>query len=206
MQEIYCLIGAHRKPSRSGTTATSLRLASHASPNGDIAEIFLSSNKPGSEIEAMARDAAVTVSIALQCGTGLETIRSALTKDDTGGPATLLGAALSALPALAALDTSGPCGEKPTPPEEDTQHAKRRIKPKAPARAPRPAPSQPVAGSRREATQPASPREGKARERKPRRDSTRRLDGKKPRDQNRKRRESVLTEQGISNSIIFTQV
>ena len=63
-------------------------------PDGRIAEIFLSSHKPGSPIEAIARDAAVTVSIALQFGADLETIRQALTKDNDGGPATLLGAAL----------------------------------------------------------------------------------------------------------------
>ena len=66
-------------------------------PDSRIAEIFLSSRKPGSPIEAIARDAAVTVSIALQFGADLETIRAALTKDHDGQPATLLGAALDAL-------------------------------------------------------------------------------------------------------------
>jgi hypothetical protein len=44
-----------------------------------------------------ARDAAVTVSIALQFGADIETIRQALTREHDGGPATLLGAALDAL-------------------------------------------------------------------------------------------------------------
>ena len=66
-------------------------------PDGRVAEIFLSSHKRGSPIEAIARDAAVTVSIALQFGADLETIRQALTKDHEGGPATLLGAALDKL-------------------------------------------------------------------------------------------------------------
>jgi hypothetical protein len=66
-------------------------------PDGRIAEIFLSSHKPGSPIEAIARDAAVTVSIALQFGADLETIRAALTRDHDGGPATALGAALDAI-------------------------------------------------------------------------------------------------------------
>ena len=65
--------------------------------DGRIAEIFLSSHKPGSPIEAIARDAAVTVSIALKFGADLQTIRAALTKDHDGQPATLLGAALGAL-------------------------------------------------------------------------------------------------------------
>jgi hypothetical protein len=62
-----------------------------------LAEVFLSSAKPGSATEAIARDAAVTVSIALQFGVPIEMIRAALTKDHDGGPATLLGAALDAL-------------------------------------------------------------------------------------------------------------
>lgn len=65
--------------------------------DGRMAELFLSSDKPGSPIEALARDAAVTTSIALQFGADLEVIRSALTRDHDGGPATLLGAALDAI-------------------------------------------------------------------------------------------------------------
>jgi hypothetical protein len=66
-------------------------------PDGRVAEIFLSSHKPGSPIEAVARDAAITTSPALQHGVALETIRAALTRDYDGGPATLLGTALDAL-------------------------------------------------------------------------------------------------------------
>jgi hypothetical protein len=65
--------------------------------DGHLGELFLSSHKPGSPIEAIARDAAVTISIALQFGADLETIRQALTRDHDGGPATLLGAALDAI-------------------------------------------------------------------------------------------------------------
>jgi hypothetical protein len=72
-------------------------LAAGFYPDGRIAEIFLSSHKPGSPIEAIARDAAVTVSIALQFGAPIETIRAALTKDHDGSPATLLGTALDKL-------------------------------------------------------------------------------------------------------------
>jgi hypothetical protein len=65
--------------------------------DGRIAEIFLSSHKPGSPIEAIARDAAITTSLALQYGVALETIRAALTHDHDGGPATAIGAALDAI-------------------------------------------------------------------------------------------------------------
>jgi hypothetical protein len=65
--------------------------------DGRPAEIFLSSRHIGSPLEAIARDAAVTVSLALQHGAPLATISGALTKDHGGAPATLLGAALAAI-------------------------------------------------------------------------------------------------------------
>lgn len=65
--------------------------------DGHLGELFLSSHKPGSPIEAIARDSAIMASLALQFGAPLETIRAALTKDHDGQPATLLGAALDAL-------------------------------------------------------------------------------------------------------------
>jgi hypothetical protein len=43
--------------------------------DGRIAEIFISSNRSGSPIEAVARDSAIAVSIALQFGADIETIR-----------------------------------------------------------------------------------------------------------------------------------
>jgi hypothetical protein len=65
--------------------------------DGRIAEIFLSARHVGSPLEAIARDAAIVASIALQFGADLGTIRDSLTRDHDGGPATLLGAALDAL-------------------------------------------------------------------------------------------------------------
>jgi hypothetical protein len=72
-------------------------LAAGFYPDGRTAEIFLSSHKPGSAIEAIARDSAIVVSIALQFGADLETIRQALTKDHDGGQATAIGAVLDKL-------------------------------------------------------------------------------------------------------------
>lgn len=51
------------------------------------AEVFLDAAKPGSAMQAMARDAAVLASLALQHGCPLETMRTALTRDDGEGPA-----------------------------------------------------------------------------------------------------------------------
>jgi hypothetical protein len=65
--------------------------------DGRIAEIFLSARHLGSPLEAIARDGAILVSLALQHGVPIETIRHALTRDHDGGPATLLGAALAAI-------------------------------------------------------------------------------------------------------------
>jgi hypothetical protein len=72
-------------------------LAAGFYPDGRIAEVFLSSHKPGSPIEAIARDAAILASLAFQHGVDLQTIRTALTRDHDGGSATPLGAALDAI-------------------------------------------------------------------------------------------------------------
>jgi hypothetical protein len=81
-----CILGVD--PGLSGAIAFFFPSAPDRIPNRRACE---------SPIEAIARDAAVTVSIALQFGADLETIRQALTKDHDGQPATLLGAALDAL-------------------------------------------------------------------------------------------------------------
>jgi hypothetical protein len=73
--------------------------------DGRLGEIFLASDRPGSAVKALARDAAVVTSLALQFGCPVEVIRHALTKDADGGPATLLGTALSA---LAIVDLEAP--------------------------------------------------------------------------------------------------
>lgn len=56
-------------------------------------EIFLDAGKPGSGLNAMARDFAVVVSIALQYGVPLEVMRNAITRLDDGiaaGPGGML--------------------------------------------------------------------------------------------------------------------
>jgi len=65
--------------------------------DGRIGEIFLRAHKSGGDLEAVARDAAIIVSLALQYGADLATIRHGLTKNYNGGPATLIGAALDAI-------------------------------------------------------------------------------------------------------------
>jgi hypothetical protein len=65
--------------------------------DGRIGEVFLNAHKSGGALEAVARDAAIIVSIALQHGADLNTIRRAVTREHNGAPATLIGAALDAI-------------------------------------------------------------------------------------------------------------
>jgi hypothetical protein len=62
--------------------------------SGEVAEIFLTNHRAGSDADASACDAAVICSIALQFSVPLEVIRKALMRDSRGGPRTPLGAAL----------------------------------------------------------------------------------------------------------------
>lgn len=62
------------------------------------AEIFINLNKQsGSELEAIARDGAILLSIALQHGCPLETIEKAITRTVQGEPRTVIGAAVDTL-------------------------------------------------------------------------------------------------------------
>jgi hypothetical protein len=68
----------------------------HSDPlYGEVREIFLQGGKAGSDVEAIARDSAVAVSIALQLGASLQELQKSMTRDDKGSPAG---------PMLAALD------------------------------------------------------------------------------------------------------
>ena len=55
------------------------------------AEVFVSCSKNTSTYEALARDAAVLISLALQYGTPAEVMRGAITRLDNGEPASLTG-------------------------------------------------------------------------------------------------------------------
>ena len=67
--------------------------------DGRLAEIFLSNHKNGSAADTNARDAAIVLSIALQYGADVETIRRALCRDSKGRASGVLGAALDHLAA-----------------------------------------------------------------------------------------------------------
>jgi hypothetical protein len=66
-------------------------------PDGSLAEIFINGGKSGSDLEAVARDAAVTLSIALQYKVPLDPIRHAITRNADGSPSSIVGAVLERL-------------------------------------------------------------------------------------------------------------
>ena len=59
--------------------------------NGRPAEVFLGTGKPGTALDAMARDLAVITSIALQHSAPVETLRRAMTRLDDGQAAGPMG-------------------------------------------------------------------------------------------------------------------
>jgi hypothetical protein len=66
--------------------------------NRTIGELFINAAKsPGTELEAMCRDAAIVFSLAIQHGTPVETIRTALTRDPNGAASSIVGEILDRL-------------------------------------------------------------------------------------------------------------
>jgi ribonucleoside-diphosphate reductase alpha chain len=66
-------------------------------PDGRLAEVFISNNRPNSDSDTAAKDSAVVCSIALQYGVPLEVIRKALMRDSAERPNSPLGACLDIL-------------------------------------------------------------------------------------------------------------
>lgn len=63
-------------------------------PDGALAEAFIHSAKASCDLADAARDAAVTLSLALQYGTPADAIRAAVTRESDGSPAGIVGAVL----------------------------------------------------------------------------------------------------------------
>jgi ribonucleoside-diphosphate reductase alpha chain len=66
-------------------------------PDGRVGEVFVAGGKAGSEVESIARDSAVLLSIAMQFGVPLETIRHAITREQNGSPSSIIGAVVERL-------------------------------------------------------------------------------------------------------------
>jgi hypothetical protein len=71
------------------------------SEDGKPLELFLNNHKHGNQVDTNARDAAIALSFALQCGADAEAIRNALCRDSRGRALGPLGAALDLLLAQA---------------------------------------------------------------------------------------------------------
>ena len=65
--------------------------------DGALGEVFINGGKSGEVVEAIARDGAVLLSLALQYGAELDNIRSAITRDEQGAPSSIVGAVIDKL-------------------------------------------------------------------------------------------------------------
>jgi hypothetical protein len=66
--------------------------------DGAVGEVFIDTGKSGADLAHVARDAAVVISLALQHGVSIETIRHAVTICNDGSPASILGAVVDRIP------------------------------------------------------------------------------------------------------------
>ena len=63
-------------------------------PDARLGEIFVNAGHANSALDALASDAAIAVSFALQHGADLATMRSAMKRNSQGEPSSPIGAAL----------------------------------------------------------------------------------------------------------------
>jgi hypothetical protein len=63
-------------------------------PDGAIGEIFIAAGHANSALDALASDAAIAVSFALQHGADLDVMRAAMKRNPRGEPTSPIGAAL----------------------------------------------------------------------------------------------------------------
>ncbi|KJC59908.1 hypothetical protein UP10_14530 [Bradyrhizobium sp. LTSPM299] len=67
-------------------------------PDGTIGEIFINAAHANSALDALASDAAIALSFALQHGADLPTMKLAMKRNSQGEPSSPIGAALDRLP------------------------------------------------------------------------------------------------------------
>jgi|SRR5262245_28307156 len=83
-----------------GKHNTAFQITTGHYPDGTIGEVFISGAKAGTDLEAVARDGAVLMSLALQHGCTIETMRHAITREQDGKPSTIVGAVIDKLTEL----------------------------------------------------------------------------------------------------------
>jgi hypothetical protein len=93
-------------PQRRGSETFLLDWGGYGSPHtvtcgfyedGRLGEVFISSGKSGELVEAIARDGAILLSIALQNGAKLSDISHAITRDSQNKPQSIVGAVVDRL-------------------------------------------------------------------------------------------------------------
>ncbi len=65
--------------------------------DGSLGEVFISGGKSGEQVEAIARDAAIILSIAMQYGVPLGPIAHSITRDSQGAPSSIIGRVIDEL-------------------------------------------------------------------------------------------------------------
>jgi hypothetical protein len=65
--------------------------------DGTPGEVFIGIGKSGTNLASVARDAAGLLSLALQHGTPIESIKLAVTRDGSGAATSILGAIIDAI-------------------------------------------------------------------------------------------------------------
>jgi len=67
-------------------------------PDGSPGEVFVSAAKvPGTDLDAMARDGAILLSLCMQYGVPLDVLAGALTRNIDGSPSAITGAVVDRL-------------------------------------------------------------------------------------------------------------
>jgi hypothetical protein len=82
---------------RHGGKNTSFIITTGCYPDGRVGEVFISGAKAGSEVDAVARDGAILLSMCLQHGVPIETIKHAMTREADGSASTIVGAVVDRL-------------------------------------------------------------------------------------------------------------
>jgi hypothetical protein len=65
--------------------------------DGSIGEVFINGGKSGEAVEAIARDAAVILSLALQYGADLANMKNAITRNAQGEASSIIGVVIDQL-------------------------------------------------------------------------------------------------------------
>ena len=82
---------------RHGTKNTEFKVTVGYYTSEEIGEIFISGAKAGSDMDALCRDAAILLSLAIQHGVSLDLIKRAITREANGDASTIIGAVVDKL-------------------------------------------------------------------------------------------------------------